>query len=154
MLLRKRAEEITELMRKTESEIAQSEDTIAGDITIGAAEARPVRFLVQIARTLQSQYPLIRLHVISGDRTAVMEHLSKGLIDFALLHGDVDSAQFESRPVPFQHIWGILMLQGFASGRERSCYRRRLIRSAHDSFQTDLSEPGLPGSIKKRRQVY
>ena len=32
MLLRKRAEEITELMRKTESEIAQSEDTIAGDI--------------------------------------------------------------------------------------------------------------------------
>ena len=48
-------------------------------------------------------------HVISGDRTAVMEHLSKGLIDFALLHGDVDSAQFESRPVPFQHIWGILM---------------------------------------------
>lgn len=49
MLLRKRAEEITELMRKTESEIAQSEDTIAGDITIGAAEARPVRFLVQIA---------------------------------------------------------------------------------------------------------
>ena len=109
MLLRKRAEEITELMRKTESEIAQSEDTIAGDITIGAAEARPVRFLVQIARTLQSQYPLIRLHVISGDRTAVMEHLSKGLIDCALLHGDVDSAQFESRPVPFQHIWGILM---------------------------------------------
>lgn len=109
MLLRKRAEEITELIKKTENEISQSEDAIAGDITIGAAEAKSVRFLAQVAKTLQNQYPLIRLHVISGDRSAVMEQLSKGLIDFALLHGSVDPAHFESHPVPYQHIWGILM---------------------------------------------
>lgn len=109
ILLRKRAEEITELMQKTESEISQSDDNVAGDITIGAAEAKPVRFLVQVAQALQRQYPLIRFHVISGDRATVMDQLDKGLIDFALLHGDVDSAHFESHPVPYHHIWGILM---------------------------------------------
>ncbi len=109
VLLKRRAEEITELMQKTESEIAQSEDAIAGDITIGAAEAKPVRFLMQAAQALQCQYPLIRFHVISGDRAAVMEQLGKGLIDFALLHGETDAARFEGLPVPYCHTWGILM---------------------------------------------
>ena len=40
MLLRKRAEEILELVRKTENEITLSDDTIAGDVYIGAGETR------------------------------------------------------------------------------------------------------------------
>ena len=44
MILRKRAEEIMELVQKAEHEIATSDDFIAGDITIGAAETGGIRF--------------------------------------------------------------------------------------------------------------
>ena len=50
MILRKRAEEIMELVRKAESEIALSDEYVAGDITVGAAETDGVRFLVQRAQ--------------------------------------------------------------------------------------------------------
>ena len=43
IILRKRAEEIMELVRKTENEITLSNDYIAGDITVGAGETNGVR---------------------------------------------------------------------------------------------------------------
>ena len=56
MILRKRAEEIMELVHKAESEIALADDAIAGDVTIGAAESESVRFLVQTAKALREPY--------------------------------------------------------------------------------------------------
>ena len=97
MLLRKRAEEITELVKKAKDEIALSDETIAGDISIGAGETDGVRFLAKGARELQSEYPLVRFHIVSGDKTTVLEELDKGLIDFALLFGEIDAW---SSPVP------------------------------------------------------
>lgn len=49
MLLRKRAEEILELVRKTENEITLSDDTIAGDVYIGAGETRIMRLIARAA---------------------------------------------------------------------------------------------------------
>ncbi len=109
MLLRKRAEEIIDLMKKTEDEITQSDETVAGDIYIGAAEAESVRYLTQCAKELQSEYPMIRYHIASGDRESVMEQLDKGLIDFALLHDEVDTTRYERIAVPYKNIWGVLM---------------------------------------------
>ena len=53
MILRKRAEEIMELVQKAEHEIATSDEFIAGDITIGAGETDGVRFLAQTTKALQ-----------------------------------------------------------------------------------------------------
>lgn len=109
MLLRKRAEEIIQLVKKTEDEISLSDETVAGDIYIGAAEAESVRFLIRCAQELQEEYPLIRYHIASGDRETVLEQLEKGLIDFALLHDEVDASRYESIPAPYRNIWGVLM---------------------------------------------
>lgn len=109
MILRKRAEEILELVAKATDEITLSDETIAGDITIGAGESEAMRFLVKAASALQQEYPLVHLHVISGDKVIVMEHLDRGLIDFGLLLGHIDSARYESVQVPFIEKFGILM---------------------------------------------
>lgn len=109
MILRKRAEEILELVTKATDEITLSDETIAGDITIGAGESEAMRFLVKAASALQQEYPLVHLHVISGDKVIVMEHLDRGLIDFGLLLGHIDSARYESVQVPFIEKFGILM---------------------------------------------
>ena len=109
MLLRKRAEEITELVKKAQDEIALSDETIAGDISIGAGETDGVRFLARAARDLQSDYPLVHFHIVSGDKTTVLEDLDKGLIDFALLFGDIDASRYDCLKLPSADAFGVLM---------------------------------------------
>lgn len=84
MILRKRAEEIMELVKKAEDEIYLSDETVAGDITIGAGETDGVRLLTKAAQKVQSEYPLVHFHIVSGDRTTVAKEMDKGLIDFGL----------------------------------------------------------------------
>ncbi len=109
MILRKRAEEIVQLVRKTEDEISLSDAVIAGDIYIGAGETDAVRFLVRAEQAIQREYPLVHFHIQSGDRITITEGLDKGLIDFGLIFGVVDSSRYESIRVPFTDTWGVLM---------------------------------------------
>ena len=67
MILRKRAEEITELVKKAQDEISLSDENVAGDISIGAGETDGVRYLAKGARDLQKDYPLV--HFISSVAT-------------------------------------------------------------------------------------
>lgn len=109
MILRKRAEEIIELVKKTENEISMSESFIAGDITVGAGETDGIRFLIRAADSLQKEYPLIHFHIVSGDIVTVLEDLDRGLIDFGLIFGEVDTAKYEHISVPYNDVWGVLM---------------------------------------------
>lgn len=109
MILRKRAEEITELVKKAESEISLSNNTIAGDITVGAGETDGVRFLASAAREIQKAHPLIRFHIVSGDKDSVLENLDRGLIDFGLIFGEIDKSKYEYIEVPYKDTWGVLM---------------------------------------------
>ncbi len=109
MILRKRAEEIMELVNKAENEISMSDDIIAGDITVGAGETDGIRFLAKAVRSLQEKYPMVHLHIISGDKAAVTEELDHGLIDFGLIFGDVDTSKYEYLKIPYKDKWGVIM---------------------------------------------
>lgn len=109
MLLRKRAEELVDLMEKTKAELTSSDENIGGDIHIGCGETEAISFLAQAARDLQKKHPLIHYHIYSGDAERVMERLDKGLIDFGLLVGSVDINKYDYIKLPLKDTWGILM---------------------------------------------
>ena len=109
MILRKRAEEILDLVEKTEQEITVSDNVVAGDVYIGAGETDAVHLLAKAARRLQFSYPDIHYHISSGDTTDVLESLDKGLIDFGLLFGPVDTSKYEYVEFPVKDTYGILM---------------------------------------------
>ena len=109
MILRKRAEEILSLVKRTEEEISHSDDTIMGDVYIGAGETDIVRFFDRAAKEIQKKYPDIHFHSSSGNAEYVLEYLDKGLIDFGLLFGRVDLQKYESIPLPVKDVWGVLM---------------------------------------------
>lgn len=108
-LLRKRAGEIIDLMEKTTKELTASEESIAGDIYIGAGETEAVHYLTRSARRLQEQYPDVHFHIASGDTVDVTEQLDKGLIDFGLLFGAIDEKKYSSVALPSYDVWGIIM---------------------------------------------
>lgn len=109
MLLRKRAEEITELVKKAQDEIAMSDETITGDISVGAGETDGIRYLIQVVKSLQIEYPQVHFHVHSGDKASVMERLDRGLIDFALVFGAIDTTKYERIRLPYQDTYGVMM---------------------------------------------
>lgn len=109
MILRKRSEEILGLVKKTEDEIALTDDISEGDIYIGAGETHALHILADGAKELQKDYPNIRIHIASGDTTDVLEELDKGLIDFGLLFGSVDKSKYEYLNFPVKDTYGILM---------------------------------------------
>ena len=108
-ILQKRAEEILELVRKTENEILLSDETVAGDICIGLAETQIFRLFAQAAGQLRQKYPNIHYHLFSGNALYVMEQLDKGLIDFGLVYGTVDPSRYERIKMPIRDRWGVLM---------------------------------------------
>lgn len=109
MILRKRAEEILSLVHKTEREISLSDQTIIGDVYIGAGETDAVRFIARTAKELYQIYPGIHYHISSGNAEFVSEQLDKGLIDFGIVFGNVDHAKYNSIELPFKDVWGVLM---------------------------------------------
>lgn len=109
MLLRKRAEEILNLVYKTENELSDSLDTISGDIYIGTGETDAIRHIAKTARKIQKEYPNIHYHIISADSEDVLERLDKGLIDFGLIFSEVDRTKYNALTINTADRWGVLM---------------------------------------------
>ena len=109
MILRKRAEEILDLVKKTENEITLSDSVVIGDVYIGTGETDGVRLLAKAAGKLKKLYPGIHYHISSGNALFVKEHLDKGLIDFGIIFGTPDRTKYEALKLPAKDIWGVLM---------------------------------------------
>ncbi len=109
MLLRKRAEEILEMVHKTESEFSSMGETIAGDIYIGGGETEAMRQIARLTREIRRDYPEVRFHIFSGNAEDVTERLDKGILDFGLLIQPVDILKYDSINLPDKVTWGVVM---------------------------------------------
>lgn len=109
MILKKRAEEILNLVEKTEKEITLSGSIIMGDVYIGTGETDAFRLLVRAAKELQNTYPGIHYHISSGNAEFVMEQLDKGLIDFGIIFGNAVTEKYNFLKIPAKDTWGVLM---------------------------------------------
>lgn len=111
VLLRKRAEEMIDLMEKTKTEISSSDENVTGDVYIGGGETDAISFFAEAAGNLRKKYPMIHYHIYSGDSERILERLDKGLIDFGLLVGRVDIEKYDYLKLRVEDTWGILMLK-------------------------------------------
>ncbi|KXU51952.1 MAG: LysR family transcriptional regulator [Longibaculum muris] len=109
MILRKRAEEITELVRKAEQEISCNNDIITGDIYIGAGETEVIKIIARVAQKIQQMHPQVHIHIVSGDTEYVTEQLDKGLIDFGLVFEPTELSKYNYKQLPYRDVWGVLM---------------------------------------------
>lgn len=109
VILRKRAEEMLELLDKTTSEIKSSDDEIGGNICIGSGETDAFSLIAKAANDLRETYPNITYSIFSGDAAHITERLDRGLIDFGLLVEPVDLQKYDYAELPARDTWGVLM---------------------------------------------
>lgn len=109
ILLRKRAEEIVELVEKTETEITASDEIINGDIYIGGGETDAMRIIAHIIKKLQEKYPQVKYHLFSGNADDVTERLDRGLLDFGVVIEPANIQKYDYLKLPATDTWGVLM---------------------------------------------
>lgn len=109
MMLRKRAEEIVELVDKTEADFRSINDIIGGDIYIGSGETDSMKYISEIMKDIQQIYPDIKFHIYSGNAEDVTEKLDKGLLDFGILIQPIDLSKYNNIALPEKDVWGVIM---------------------------------------------
>ena len=109
MLFRKRAEEIMEMVYKTESEFSAMGESVAGDVFIGGGETDAMKLIAEVIREIHGEYPDIRFHLYSGNAEDVTERLDKGMLDFGILIQPVNIAKYDGVKLPAKDVWGVVM---------------------------------------------
>ncbi len=110
--LRKQAQEIMELMDKTESAFSPGVDIIGGDVYLGCAETQAMKEIAGILHSIRDDYPGIQFHIFSGDAEIVMERLDKGLLDIGILQDPAIYERFEYTRLSLKDVFGLLMPRG------------------------------------------
>ena len=109
VLLRKRAEDLVSMADKILGEFVSLDDITGGDIYLGLAESYQIRYLAQEIQRFKEIYPGLGYHISSGDTEQVTEKLDKGLLDFAVLAEEPDTAKYHSLLFPEADVWGLVL---------------------------------------------
>ena len=109
VLLRKRAEDLVSMADKILGEFVSLGDITGGDIYLGLAESYQIRYLAQEIQRFKEIYPGLGYHISSGDTEQVTEKLDKGLLDFAVLAEEPDTAKYHSLLFPEADVWGLVL---------------------------------------------
>lgn len=109
LILRKRAEEMLDLLEKTKAEISTSNNALSGNIYIGGGQTDGMHLIAKILKNLQDKHPQVQYHLYSGNANDVMERLDKGLLDFGIIIGTAHIQKYDYLRLPLMDTWGILM---------------------------------------------
>lgn len=109
ILLRKRAEDLVSMADKIIGEFSAMDDVTGGDIHFGLAESYQIHYLAREIKQFKELYPGLRYHISSGDTEQVTEKLDKGVLDFAVLAEEPDTAKYHYLTFPEADVWGLVM---------------------------------------------
>ncbi len=108
VLLRKRASEILELVKKTEEEMREAADEIAGNIYFASSESNLVRAIFLRTEQFRTEHPFVCYRMLSGSNEAVIDMVNKGTADFGLAYGKIDGERFDRISLKESGRWGVL----------------------------------------------
>ncbi len=109
MLLRRRAEEILQLVDKTEKELIEQEAEVEGVISVGSGELASVSVLADLCASFREKYPRVRFDLYTATADVVRERIERGVTDVGLLLEPVDMEKFAFVRLKFRERWCVLM---------------------------------------------
>ncbi|MDO5116669.1 MAG: LysR family transcriptional regulator [Synergistaceae bacterium] len=109
LLLRRRAEEIVDLIDKTERELLEQDELIDGTVTIGAGELASVHTLAELISSASARYPLMRFELFTASADITKERMDRGLTDIGLLLEPIDIEKYEFIRMDVKERWAALL---------------------------------------------
>ena len=108
VMLRRRAEEVTILMDKIESEFEEKAE-VGGVISIGSGGLLAMQSLTPVMESFRKKYPKVQYQLYTNSAEYVKERLDQGLLDFGFLLEPIDVTKFDYIRMPEKERWGLLM---------------------------------------------
>ena len=108
-LLRRRAEEIVELVERTEAELPLQEKAVEGLVTLGVGELASLEILTRLCGTFREKHPKVTFDLYTATADAVKERMERGLVDIGLLLEPVDMAKYDYLRLPIRERYALLM---------------------------------------------
>lgn len=105
LLLRRRAEEILELIDKTEKELVKQDEAVEGKVAIGCGDLAAVQILPQLFRSFREKYPAVTFDLYTATAEHVEERMERGLTDLGLLLEPVDKEKYGFIRLKQQEQW-------------------------------------------------
>ena len=109
ILLRRRAEEILQLVDKTEKELVEQEKQVEGKISIGCGESASVQLLPKVIASFREKYPRVTFDIFTATADLVKEQMDKGLLDIGLLIEPIDMEKYDFIRLNIKEKWVVLM---------------------------------------------
>lgn len=138
-LLKRRAQEISDLVDKAEKELSQDKHIISGEISIGCGETKNMHPLSQWIVSFREKYPDVTFDIYTGIADDIHERIKNGILDFGLLLDPVELSEYNFVRMPLRERWCVLL-------------RRESPLAEKDKITpTDLLD--IPVIIAKRKSV-
>lgn len=109
LLLRRRAEEILELVDKTEQELAEQEGAVEGVISIGCGDLAAVQMLPELFGAFQERYPAVSFDLYTATADHVKDRMDRGLVDVGLLLEPVNIEKYDYIRLNRKEEWVVAM---------------------------------------------
>ena len=108
-LLRRRAQEIVDLVDKTEREFSEEEETLGGLVSIGSGEGETMRFIAKCMSAFSERYPEVKFDLYSNNADHIKERLERGTLDIGIMFEPVDLSKYEYFRLPHKERWGVIV---------------------------------------------
>lgn len=109
LLLRRRAEEILNLVDKTEKELTEQEDAVEGTVSIGCGDLGAVEILADLLQSFHRRYPAVTFDLYTATADHVREQMEHGLIDIGLLSEPVNIEKCDFIRLKRKEKWVVAM---------------------------------------------
>ena len=125
-LLRRRAEEILELVEKTEAEVSAQEEQVEGAVSIGCGELASTKLLMEMVAGFSEQFPRVTFDVYTANEDRIKHRMDNGLTDVGLLLEPVEMERYEFIRMPVRERWVAMMPSGVPLARRKYVTARDL----------------------------
>lgn len=109
ILMRRRAEEILELVDKTRHEITSQQEAVEGTVSIGSGDLGAVQILPGMIRSFHEKYPKVDFDLYTATADHIKERMDQGLTDVGLLLEPVNMEKYDFIRLEKKEQWVAVM---------------------------------------------
>lgn len=109
MLLRRRAEEILELVDKTERELAEQDEMVEGTVSLGCGDLAAVQVMPDLIRSFHERYPAVTFELYTATADHVKERMDRGITDIGLLLEPINKEKYDYISLNRHEQWVVVM---------------------------------------------
>lgn len=109
LLLRRRAEEILELVDKTKRELSEQDETVEGTVSIGCGDLTAVQLLPELIHSFHERYPAVTFDLYTATADHIKDRMDRGLTDVGLLLEPINMEKYDYVRLNQKEQWVVVM---------------------------------------------